>query len=164
MTEGREARLWRILGIAFLLGGAAPLALCMLNLLPVLPGAPETRALDVWCSGAILLGIAALVAGRITAALRNSPVQRRDWPWTLVASAGMPLGALFFAVARQRTPAGSVTPSQEAAMLAAVLVFLAGLTALVSEPIVRRAQQRVQRRVARSLQNAELAARLVRVH
>jgi hypothetical protein len=164
MVEGREARLWRILGIAFILGGGVPLALAMLNWVTVSPADPDTVKLGLWCGFTVVLGIAAMAAGRVFTVLHDRSARRRDLPWTILAFSGMPAGALVLAVERQRTLNLAATSSQQAVLLAGLLLFVAGVAAVVSERIVRHANLQTQYRVARGLQNAEAAARLVRVH
>jgi len=155
--DGRsnEARLWQVLGLAFLAGGGLPLGFSAFQFASTRLLAAETLRLGVWSSVIILIGFVALVSSRVQSARDGFQNESMDWIWTVLIWVGIPLGAAIFDIEWGNLAAGNL--NQEATLLAGAFIFLTGLVALVGERAVHRIQYSAIRRTLDSVEERRLA-------
>jgi hypothetical protein len=138
-THADEAKLWQVLGMSFLAGGGVPLGLNMVRVVYVGQMESDALRLGVWFGGIILLGFCALVLARVLNAKDGVQHEHLDWIWTVLAWAGMPLGAAIFDFEWSQS---ATLPSldHKAMLLAGAFVFMTGVISLVGERTVNRIQ------------------------
>ena len=140
MTEPREARLWMILGFSFVAGGGGLLAANFQNF-------SRTRVLDaeglkigVFCSFAVLAGLAALATWRVLRNMEHPPKDHGRILWHLLARIGTPLGGIIVEYGWAKTLSIPVTYNEKALLFSGGFILMAGLLALMSERIVLHLQ------------------------
>jgi hypothetical protein len=136
MTEPREARLWQVLGFAFVTGGSVLLAVDVQNFLRTRTLDSEGLKIGIFCSFAVLAGLAALNAWRIFRNMEHPPADHFGIIFHLLARIGTPLGAILFEYGWARTMSMPTTNNQKALLLAGGFIFLAGLISLISERVI----------------------------
>ena len=155
--EGRssEARMWQVLGLAFLAGGGLPLAFSAFQFARVHMLEAETLQLGVWSSVIILIGVVALVGSRVQGARDGFQNKGTDWVWSAMIWVGIPAGAAIFDFEWARTAVATL--NQQATLLAGAFIFLTGLVALIGERAVDRIQYSAIRRTINSVEQRRLA-------
>ena len=155
--DGRsnEARLWQVLGLAFLAGGGLPLGFSAFQFARTHLLEAETFQLGVWSSVIILIGFIALVSSRVQSAYDGFQNESMDWIWTVLIWVGIPLGAALFDLEWVRSAASNL--NQQATLLAGAFIFLTGLVALIGERFVHRIQYSAIRRTIDSVEQRRLA-------
>ncbi len=155
--DGRsnEARMWQVLGLAFLAGGGLPLGFSAFQYARVRLLETETLQLGVWCSVIILIGIVSLVWSRVQSVREGCQNDSTDWIWTLMIWVGIPAGAAIFDIEWGRSSAATL--NQQATLLAGAFIFLTGLVSLVGERAIHRIQCGAIRRTIDSAEQRRLA-------
>jgi hypothetical protein len=155
--DGRsnEARMWQVLGLAFLAGGGLPLGLSAFQFVRTRLLEPETLQLGVWSSVIILIGFISLVWSRVHSAREGFQNESMDWIWTALIWVGIPAGAAIFDLEWRRAQISSL--NQQATLLAGAFIFLTGLAALIGERAVHRIQCSAIRRTIDSAEQRRLA-------
>lgn len=138
-THADEARLWQVMGMAFLAGGGVPLGLNIVRIAYVGQIESDALRLGVWYAGIILLGFAALVLARVLNAKDGVQHEHLDWIWTVLAWVGLPMGAAIFDLEWSQSAALG-TAEEKAMLLAGGFVFLVGVISMVGERAVNRIQ------------------------
>ena len=134
-----EARLWQVLGMAFLAGGGVPLGLNLVRIAYIGQIESEALRLGVWYAGIILLGFAALVFARVLNSKDGVQHEHLDWIWTVLAWIGMPIGAAIFDLEWSQA-AAIPSAEQKAMLLAGGFIFLVGVISMLGERAVNRIQ------------------------
>ena len=134
-----EARLWQVMGMAFLAGGGVPLGLNLVRIAYIGHIESESLRLGVWYAGIILLGFAALVLARVLNSKDGVQHEHLDWIWTVLAWVGMPIGAAIFDLEWSQSAAGQ-NVEQKVMLLAGGFIFLIGVISMLGERAVNRIQ------------------------
>lgn len=156
-TRAAEARLWQVLGMAFLVGGGLPLGLNLLHIASIRLAEADALELGAWYALIILLGLVALVTARVVTAKEGVRYEHLDWIWTVLAWVTMPLGAAIFDLEWSRTAIGQATLNQKATLMAGGFMFLTGLIALLGERAVQRIQDSAIRQTLSEVEQQTLA-------
>lgn len=138
MHTDREAGLWRINAIAFLVGGGVPLLLNLANFTRAWQVDAEALKLGIWCSFTLLVGLTGLAASDIFHALDGLPARWSTRLWSVLAFIGLPGGILPGIWMWQRTMSVPVTLNQKAVLFAGGFTAIAGLLAFLTERILLR--------------------------
>lgn len=136
--------MWLLLGSAFVVGGGGPLLADIQTFLPTRTLDSEGFKIGVFCSLAILAGLAGLMCWRILVNMQHPPQDHGRILWNLLARIGMPLGALTVEFEWGRTMSIPTTYNQKALLLAGGFTFLAGLLALIGERVVLHLRELAQ--------------------
>src|SRR5437879_166503 len=127
MKLDREAALWRVIAVAFLVGGGAPLLFDLSNFSRTWQADAEALKLGVWCSFTLLVGLTALAASDVFHALDGHASRWSTRCWSVLAFIGLPGGILPVVWMWQRTMSVPVTLNQKAVLLAGGFTAVAGL-------------------------------------
>src|SRR5437867_10577057 len=90
----REAGLWRVIAIAFLVGGGVPLLFDLANFSRTWQADAEALKLGIWCSFTLLVALTGLAASDIFHALDGHPSRWSTRCWSALAFVGLPGGIL----------------------------------------------------------------------
>jgi hypothetical protein len=161
-SHSAEARLWQVLGMAFLVGGGLPLGLTILQIASRRLVEAEALQLGVAYAVMILIGFLALVAARVLTA-KDGVRHQLDWIWTVTAWGAIPLGAAIFDLEWGQSGMSPVALSDKASLLSGGFIFMIGLIALAGERVVQHIQYTTLRKtidgVERSLADASASRR-----